>query len=159
MKPRFRVILYTQMKRRQSKMKIREVSKQLSLPISTLHYYERIGLVTPERGKNNYRCYSEEDYNDLILISIMREFGFSIQEIKEVMERYTVTNPTDDLVHEARDFFKDKIIYLEEKIQEYQDLIQIINTLPILSENPLDWNDKKERTMVLASHLYEKVRE
>ena len=87
----------------------------------------------------------------------MREFVFSIQEVKEVMERYTVTNPTDDLVHEARDFFKDKIIYLEEKIQEYQDLIQIINTLPILSENPLDWNEKKERTMVLASHLYEKV--
>lgn len=41
-------------------------------------------------------------------------------------------------------------------IQEYQDLIQTINTLPILSENPLDWNEKKERTMVLASHLYEK---
>lgn len=104
-------------------------------------------------------CYSEEDCNNLILISIMREFGFSIREVKEVMERYTVTNPTDDLVHEARDFFKDKIIYLEEKIQEYQDLIQIINTLPILSENPLDRNDKKERTMILASHLYEKVRE
>ncbi len=104
-------------------------------------------------------CYSEEDCNNLILISIMREFGFSIRGTKEVMERYTVTNPTDDLVHEARDFFKDKIIYLEEKIQEYQDLIQIINTLPILSENPLDRNDKKERTMILASHLYEKVRE
>lgn len=43
--------------------------------------------------------------------------------------------------------------------EEYQDLIQIINTLPILSENPLDWNEKKKRTMVLASHLYEKVRE
>lgn len=28
-------------------------------------------------------------------------------------------------------------------IQEYQDLIQIINTLPILSENPLDWNEKR----------------
>ena len=104
-------------------------------------------------------CYSEEDCNNLILFSIMWEFGFSIREVKEVMERYTVTNPTDDLVHEARDFFKDKIIYLEEKIQEYQDLIQIINTLPILSENPLDRNDKKERTMILASHLYEKVRE
>ena len=49
-------------------------------------------------------------------------------------------------------------MYLEKKIQEYQNLIQIINTLPILSENPLDWNDKKERTMVLASHLYEKIR-
>lgn len=93
-------------------MKIKEVSKKLSLPISTLHYYERVGLVTPERGENNYRYYSDEDCNDLILISIMREFGFSIQKVKEVMERYTVTNPTDDLVHEARDFFKDKIIYL-----------------------------------------------
>lgn len=123
-----------------------------------IHQYERVGLVTPERRENNYRYYSEEDCNDLILISIMREFGFSIQEVKEVMDRYTVTNPTDDLVHEAKDFFKNKIMYLEKKIQEYQNLIQIINTLPILSENPLDWNDKKERTMVLASHLYEKVR-
>ena len=63
-------------------MKIKEVSKKLSLPISTLHYYERVGLVTPKRGENNYRCYSEEDCNDLILISIM-------QEVKEVVERYT----------------------------------------------------------------------
>ena len=70
-------------------MKIKEVSKKLSLTISTRHYYERVGLVTPKRGENNYRCYSEEDCNDLILISIMRKFGFSIQEVKEVVERYT----------------------------------------------------------------------
>ena len=75
----------------------------------------------------------------------MREFGFSIQEVKEVMERYTVTNPTDDLVHEARDFFKDKIIYLEEKIQEYQDLIQIINTLPILYFLKIRWTGMTKR--------------
>lgn len=34
-------------------MKIKEVSKKFSLPISTLHYYERVQLVTPERGEND----------------------------------------------------------------------------------------------------------
>lgn len=33
-----------------------------------------------------------------LLILIIREFGFSIQETKEVMDRYAMMNPSDDLV-------------------------------------------------------------
>lgn len=138
-------------------MKIKEVSKKLSLPISTLHYYERVGLIFPERSENNYRLYTEEDCNDLILISIMKKFGFTIQEIKEVMERYTVDNPSDVLTLDAKNFFLLKVTCLQEKIQEYQDVIQIINSLPILSKDQLDWDKKKKKTMELASNLYEKI--
>ncbi|MHC5227870.1 MerR family transcriptional regulator [Enterococcus sp. LJL99] len=45
-------------------MKVQEVSDLIGLPISTLHYYERIGIITPKRTANNYRDYSEKDVGE-----------------------------------------------------------------------------------------------
>jgi Predicted transcriptional regulators len=138
-------------------MKINEVSKKLSLPISTLHYYERVGLIIPSRGQNNYRYYTEEDCSNLMLISIMKNFGFAIQEIKDVMNRYTVTDPTEEVVCDAKNFFENKIETLKMRIAEHNEVIKIIESLPILSKDKIDWKMKKDSTMKLAFELYQKI--
>lgn len=49
----------------------------------TLHYYDEIGLFSPEhKGENGYRYYTCMQFEQLELILLLRKIGFSIQEIK-----------------------------------------------------------------------------
>lgn len=49
----------------------------------TLHYYDEIGLFSPEhKAENGYRYYTCMQFEQLELILLLRRIGFSIQEIK-----------------------------------------------------------------------------
>lgn len=50
----------------------------------TLRYYEKEGLIHPEKGDNNYRFYDIEDMKTLRQIFMFRDLGFSIEEMKLV---------------------------------------------------------------------------
>ena len=42
-------------------MDIKEVEKRLSVSRANIRFYEKEGLISPQRKENNYRNYSEED--------------------------------------------------------------------------------------------------
>ena len=42
-------------------MKTHELEKELGISKHTIFYYEREGIVTPQRDDNGYRSYSQED--------------------------------------------------------------------------------------------------
>ena len=46
-------------------MNIGEVSKKAALPAKTIRYYEDIGLITPLRDPNGYRCFRDADMHKL----------------------------------------------------------------------------------------------
>ena len=49
----------------------------------TLHYYDNIGLFSPEiKGENNYRYYSFSQSIKLDYILMLKKVGMSIDEIK-----------------------------------------------------------------------------
>ena len=60
-------------------MKIGEFSKRTGLPVSTLHFYERKGLIAPERSASGQREYDE---NDLAWIGRLKETGMPLAQIR-----------------------------------------------------------------------------
>lgn len=66
-------------------MLIGEVSKEYGIGIETLRYYDRIGLLTIERRKNN-RHYTEKDIKKLQNIMAMKEMMFTLEDIKKLLE-------------------------------------------------------------------------
>ena len=46
-------------------MTIKEVEQHLEVPRATVRFYEKEGLINPQRGENGYREYSEEDVTRL----------------------------------------------------------------------------------------------
>lgn len=42
-------------------MKTHELEKELGISKHTIFYYEKEGIVTPQRDDNGYRSYSQED--------------------------------------------------------------------------------------------------
>jgi len=66
---------------------IGQFAKENNVTVKTLHHYEKLELITPTKVDPNtgYRYYSDEDSLDLRITLFMKDLGFSLSEIKDVM--------------------------------------------------------------------------
>ena len=71
---------------------IGEISKHQNISRQTLIFYDKIGLFRPAYvdPENGYRYYSAAQLDYLDTICIMKRFGFSLDEIRAHMKRYTL---------------------------------------------------------------------
>lgn len=67
-------------------MRIGELAKQAAVPIDTVRYYEREGLIPPPvRRASGYRDYVEADVDRLRFMRRAKGLGFTLQEIRELL--------------------------------------------------------------------------
>lgn len=67
----------------EKKYYIKEFSETFGVSPATLRYYEKIGLLCSKRNeKNRYRYYTDDDYHKIMIIRILRSFGFSVNDIR-----------------------------------------------------------------------------
>ena len=68
-------------------MNIKEAEKITGVSSRNIRFYEQKGLLTPARNKeNDYREYSDEDIQSLMLIRALRMLDMPIDTIREVMD-------------------------------------------------------------------------
>ena len=66
---------------------IGQLGKATATKVETIRYYERIGLLpAPGRTAGNYRSYASEHVRYLGSIRRARELGFSIEDVRELLE-------------------------------------------------------------------------
>lgn len=65
-----------------------EFSRICQVSVKTLHHYDRIGLLTPFKVDpfTGYRYYTQEQVEKMLLIGRLKRYGFSLDEIREIME-------------------------------------------------------------------------
>lgn len=64
---------------------IGDVSERLGISRDTLRFYEKKGIIKPQKQDNGYRCYSYDDIRTLMDILFFRRFNFSIDEIRRIL--------------------------------------------------------------------------
>lgn len=65
---------------------IKEVAKQTKITVRTLRYYDQIGLLAPSsKTEGGHRLYTEEDLKKLQYIQFLKELGYGLQNIKEML--------------------------------------------------------------------------
>ena len=70
-------------------MTIGEVSKKLDIPIDTLRYYEKIGLIGPvPKTKSGIRDYDDISIRQIEFIKCMRSANLTIEEIIKYMNLF-----------------------------------------------------------------------
>jgi DNA-binding transcriptional MerR regulator len=81
-------------------LQIGEVADRVGLSLRTVRYYEEMGLLTPaERTEGGFRLFSEDQVERLLLIKQMKPLGFTVQEIRALLDAHDVladTNVDDD---------------------------------------------------------------
>jgi DNA-binding transcriptional MerR regulator len=67
-------------------LRVGAVAKATRVGVQTLHYYERLGLLTkPERSATNYRLYSSDTVRRVRFIKKAQALGLTLEEIKQIL--------------------------------------------------------------------------
>lgn len=62
------------------------LAKRTGIPIFTVRYYTRIGLLKPSRDlRNGYKLYKQSDKERLKFINSAKNLGFTLSEIEQIL--------------------------------------------------------------------------
>lgn len=68
-------------------MQIGEVAERTGLSLRTIRHYEEVSLVVPSaRSKGGFRLYTASDVDRLMVIRRMKPLGFSLEEMRDLLE-------------------------------------------------------------------------
>ncbi|OEJ95543.1 MerR family transcriptional regulator [Streptomyces thermolilacinus] len=78
-------------------MRIGEVAQRTGLSLRTIRHYEDAGIAAPSaRTKGGFRLYTEQDVERLLAAARMRPLGFTVDEMREVLDVTARLASTDD---------------------------------------------------------------
>ncbi len=76
-------------------MLISELAQKTGVSKDTIRFYEKVGLLDPSERceENNYRWYGDEVVERLAFIKQGKALGFTLGEIKEVINEWDMLPP------------------------------------------------------------------
>ena len=96
------------------------LAKKADVPLFTVRYYTRIGLLKPSRDlRNGYKVYKPTDRDRLKFISAAKELGFTLSEIEEILDHAAHSESPCPMV---RDIVEKRVRENKEKIRELKRL-------------------------------------
>lgn len=105
---------------------IGEAAKKLQISTRTLRFYQEKGLVIPAyTEENGYRFYSEEQIRQIELILFLKELGFSLRQIKMLIQDEHGGQSLDLLLKEQYQENQRKIDKLSKKQRQIEHLQKI----------------------------------
>ncbi|MBN8234854.1 MerR family transcriptional regulator [Halobacillus kuroshimensis] len=102
-----------------------EFSNLTGLSKDTLRYYAEVGLLEPAfiHPENKYRYYDDGSYFLALLLGKLRRFGFSIQEMKTVMDDESFAS-LEELLAEKKSKMEQEAEDIQARIKELDAFIQ-----------------------------------
>ena len=67
-------------------MTIKEIEQTTGLPRASVRFYESEGLISPTRGENGYRNYSQSDLDSLLKIKLLRRLDIPLEDIQALQK-------------------------------------------------------------------------
>ncbi|WP_284141433.1 MerR family transcriptional regulator [Virgibacillus sp. LDC-1] len=116
-------------------MKVKEVAELTGISVRTLHHYDDIGLLSPQKMPGSgYRLYETKDLEKLQQILFFRELDFPLRQIKEIM-----MSPLYD--HEEALRVQRKMLI--DKRKRIDQMITTINQTIQCEEGEIEMTDKE----------------
>lgn len=110
-----------------ARLSIGLVARRTGATVPTVRYYEEIGLLPPaSRTESGQRSYDETTLRRLVFIRRCREFGFSIEQVRELVG--LVDQPDRPCV-EVRDIAASHLQQVRQKLVELRALEASLNTI------------------------------
>jgi len=119
----------------QGYMLVGEIAKKTNVPISTLHYYDKTGLLSPtSESEGGRRLYTHKDIVRLTQIQSMKHLGFSLDDIKTYL-------PTINTAEEMSNALIEQAKQIHEKINSLKDSLDAVEKLnmEVLQMKTTDW--------------------
>jgi DNA-binding transcriptional MerR regulator len=112
---------------------IGDLAREFDVTHRTLRFYEDKGLITPRRQGQN-RIYSKRDRARLKLVLLGKKVGFSLAEIKEMLELYDLKDGSITHLEVALQRFTRQIDVLRQQKADIEQAIEELSrTVAIVS--------------------------
>ncbi|WP_354668151.1 MerR family transcriptional regulator [Vibrio hepatarius] len=116
--------------------KISDLAKEFDITTRSIRFYEDMGLIQPER-KGNMRVYQRRDKVRLKLILRGKRLGFSLAEIRDLLELYD-TNQLDTQLIKMLKIIDDKEAVLKRQLEDITIVMEDLNTARKRCEEALE---------------------
>ena len=108
-------------------MKIGELAHRTGVPIDTVRYYERQGLLPqPERQPSGYRSYRTDDVIRLRFVRRAKALGFTLEEVRELL---ALSGRREDDMGSLKATAEHKLADIEAKLSELTRIRDGLRTL------------------------------
>lgn len=101
---------------------ISEIASLFKVSTRTIRYYEELGLLSPVRKENGQREYARKERTRLELIFRGKNFGFQLEEIKEMIQLFDHDRTGERQLKRTIEYGKEKLLEVENKIVELNEL-------------------------------------
>lgn len=101
---------------------ISDLAQEFDVSTRTIRYYEELGLLEPTRTSGGVRTYNKKDRARLRLILRGKRFGFSLDEIKEMIELFDVDVTGTQQLERTIEYGKVRIREVSERMEELMEL-------------------------------------
>ncbi|MBO0588046.1 MerR family transcriptional regulator [Sporosarcina sp. E16_8] len=101
---------------------ISKLAQAYDVSTRTIRYYEELGLLKPDRTAGNIRIYPKAETVKLRLILRGKRYGFTLEEIKEMILLFDKDRTGIKQLERTIDFGNEKIGQIETKIQELTEM-------------------------------------
>ena len=132
---------------------VNTLAKQADVPLDTIRYYTRIGLLRPSRNpQNGYKVYHSSDAVRVRFIRAAKDLGFTLAEITQILDQAQHGNSPCPMVREI----------IVRHIEENRRKIKEMQKMQKKMENALkDWENLRDSMPNGTSvcHLIESVAE
>lgn len=108
-------------------VRIGDVARQFGLTLRALRFYEDKGLLSPKR-EGNARLYTHRDIARLKIVLLGRKAGFSLREVKQVMDLYDPESGNARQYRTLIDKSERQLVKLEKQRAEIDEAIDELKT-------------------------------
>lgn len=116
---------------------IGEFAEIIGVTTSMLRYYEKEGLLSPERDENNVRKYMEHDIGWVRFLLHLKSSGMSIQELKQ----YTVWRAIgEETILDRKKLLEKRRSLLAQELQQMQESMNTLNQKIEFYQDQIDGN-------------------
>ncbi|MFF8816875.1 MULTISPECIES: redox-sensitive transcriptional activator SoxR [Leucobacter] len=74
-------------------LSIGEMSRRTGVPVSALHYYERLELIASQRTAGNQRRFPRYMLRRVALISVAKRLGIPLEDVKDAFTNVPLSSP------------------------------------------------------------------
>ena len=130
---------------------ISQLASELGISTRSIRFYEEKGLISPQRTQGNQRIYNKRDRARLKLILRGKRFGYSLNEIAEMIGHTHVNMEEGEQIRKSLLYGEKKLTEIYTHIDELQQLAQelidvkekLMRRLKEIEKNPADGDGTK----------------
>lgn len=122
---------------------IGELSKISQVTVKSIRYYQELELLKPVKIDpiTNYRYYNRDSFDRLSAILTLKELGFTLTEIKEILDQCSSEMDLKVFISKKIDEIKSRVKRLkdmETRLKSFKD--GIVDVSPVVDEDIVEFN-------------------